>query len=455
MYNIEYIINKIYNDIQIKNINDFKKILKEIFILYFPNISYNDDNLLIINYICYYNEFVKCEDRDLFYISKRNSIDKTIMAKHLLNLYNTYEYIYNLKQPVQKSKEWYDMRNNMITASNCASAIGKSKYNPIKEILLDKLGEGKKYQENKNVYHGKLYEKIAVMIYENIYNTKIGDFGLIPHKNIPYIGASPDGISMTLTLDGKLNKLLGRMIEIKCPTSRKILNYGTLVGDICPEHYWIQVQVQLECCNLNECDFWQCNFTEFIDEEEYINDDNNIYYSENQLYTQDIKTKILNEPEKIQIDKRLQKGLILELIPVNKEINKNELLKWYAVNIYPNSLLKSTKEYIIWANNTINNLNNLYPEYNNNYVFNRIIYWKLNNAHNELIIRQPSWFEENKKLLELFWNRVIYYRNNKNYIKTDIIDKKLYNTHFLKCSSNRINLPDVKNIKSNPFSDSE
>ena len=44
--------------------------------------------------------------------------------------------------------------------------------------------------------------------------------------------------------------------------------------------------------------------------------------------------------------------------------------------------------------------------------YNCVVYWKLELSHNELIIRQKEWFENNKHLFETFWNRVMYYRNN-------------------------------------------
>ena len=35
--------------------------------------------------------------------------------------------------------------------------------------------------------------------------------------------------------------------------------FGEIDGEICPHYYWVQVQVQLECCDLEEFDFWQCS----------------------------------------------------------------------------------------------------------------------------------------------------------------------------------------------------
>ena len=56
----------------------------------------------------------------------------------------------------------------MITASGCAGAIGEIKYEDSKpkSFMLEKLGLGKGFKENDFVYHGKKYEKIAILIYE-------------------------------------------------------------------------------------------------------------------------------------------------------------------------------------------------------------------------------------------------------------------------------------------------
>jgi len=136
-------------------------------------------------------KYKKVEDRDEHYDNMRFNINT-----NLIELNNQYEKLINLPQPVQKSKEWFDLRNNMITASSCAAAIGEEKYKTIKNIIEEKIGLGKGFLENKFVYHGKKYEKIAILIYEQIYNSKVGEFGLIPHPTHTFLGASPDGINI-------------------------------------------------------------------------------------------------------------------------------------------------------------------------------------------------------------------------------------------------------------------
>lgn len=383
-------------------------------------------------------QFKTIEEIDNFYNNNRNKIDLSYFTEYQMLLYNKYENLINLPQPIQKSNEWFQLRKDMLTASNGGAAIGESHFNNIKDVLLDKIGYSKPYKENDYVYHGKKYEKIATMIYEYIYNTKIGEFGLIQHPTIKYLGASPDGISMSLTLDSKPNNMLGKMLEIKCPITRKINTKGKIKGDIVPAYYYTQVILQLECCDLDECDFWQCRISEYSNIEEFYNDDViDAIHSENQLREQKIDTIIKKNPNKIIINPLLRKGLIIELIPLDTTyISKEDKIIWYAKYIYPPTLLFTYKEYNEWVEYTINNLNILYPEYNN-YKYSRTIYWKLESSHNELITRKKEWFNNNKYLYEIFWKRVLYYREHLDEIE-DIMNNNLTNKYLL--SSNEIKI---------------
>jgi putative phage-type endonuclease len=448
---------------------EFKTMLIETIETFYPHLAYINeqlDEVLNIRYclngfnyskikhhlntINFDQTFITCEDRDNFYDLHRNNkqvINKSSLTKTQLKLFNQYEYLINLPQPAQKSKEWFAKRNGMLTASNGGAAIGESHYNTIKEVLIDKIGLGPKFKENKFVYHGKKYEKVAIMIYEIIYNTKIGEFGLIQHPTISYLGASPDGISMSLTLDGKLNKYMGRMLEIKCPPSRKINNFGKIKGGICPDYYWVQVQLQLECCDLPECDFWQCHLTEpYNSEADFMTDNiDDPVHSENQIMIQNENTEILEEPPKIQIDNRIKKGAIIELLPIDKsKIPPKEPWEWYGKYIYPPTILMTPAEYKIWTTNTIKNLKTLYPELMSEYRFSRVVYWRLDTSHNELITRQPEWFDSHKADYAKFWSRVLYYRDHIDEAKEDLLGQKLSNEVFLYTDDVRI--PKIKSL---------
>jgi putative phage-type endonuclease len=391
-----------------------------------------------------YSNFITVEERDILYENLINKIKDNLLEENnnlIIKKIKHYDFLKTLPQPVQRSSEWYELRNNMITASTAADILNESKYGNRDNILLDKIGKlPDKYKENMFVHHGKKYELIATMIYEHLFNTKVGEFGLIPYQNdesdienINYIGASPDGINTCITLDGKINNIVGRMLEIKCPLKRTIITKGNIDGEICPHNYWIQVQVQLACCKNDECDFWQCDITE-IEEDEWL------LYSNVDIYDFDGCICTIEQNEKIEINKRITRGCIIQLLPKNtSRIPNDDKIEWYAKYIYPSNLKMSEKEYIEWYKYIINNWKNMYPNYVNDYNYDKILYWKLKSCHNVLIKRDDEWFKLKIPLFKQFWNDVIKYRNNNNlgnkllnnYLnkkKTNIFPKKQYIT---------------------------
>ena len=112
--------------------------------------------------------------------------------------------------PEQRSPEWYEMRKEKLTASSLASAIGKCHFTTREELLLSKI-EDKPYISNPITEWGVKYEDIAILFYEELYNVKVLDFGLIPHPTFNAFGASPDGICD----DTGNDEYVGRMVEIK------------------------------------------------------------------------------------------------------------------------------------------------------------------------------------------------------------------------------------------------
>ena len=171
-----------------------------------------------------------------------------------------------LELPEQRSPEWYEMRKDKLTASSLASAIGKCHFTTREELILSKI-EDKPYESNPITEWGVKYEDIAILFYEELYNVKVLDFGLIPHPTFKAFGASPDGICD----DTGNDEYVARMVEIKCPPKRKFTK-------TCPPHYLMQVQGQLEVCDLDHCDFFQVKIEDYENYEEYkkdvfVNDD--------------------------------------------------------------------------------------------------------------------------------------------------------------------------------------
>ena len=169
--------------------------------------------------------------------------------------------IQNKNQITQRTKEWYIERKNLITATDAASALEANPYKTKVELLKSKSEPYiENYIDNNNnnaMRWGNKYEPVAIKLYETFENDKVYDLGLLKHNKYPWLAASPDGI-----------RLNGKLVEIKCVYNRKI-------RDEEPYMYWIQVQIQLEVCDLEECDLFQCKFYEFNNKKEYMNDKSN------------------------------------------------------------------------------------------------------------------------------------------------------------------------------------
>jgi len=174
----------------------------------------------------------------------------------------TIEKLRNVVQPKQRTEEWYQFRHNIITASNIWKVFGtECQYN---SLIYEKchpytgIPPGQDYVNTSSPMHwGNKYEPVSVLIYEKMFATHIEDFGCILHENYPFIGASPDGINT----DPKSSRF-GRMLEIKNIVNREI-------DGIPKEEYWIQMQMQMETCGLDECDFLETRFKEYTGEEAF------------------------------------------------------------------------------------------------------------------------------------------------------------------------------------------
>lgn len=182
--------------------------------------------------------------------------------------------IENKPQPEQRTSEWYEFRYNLITASSAWKAF-KSQA-AINQLIVEKCKDlnVSKYDTVNTatpMHHGNKYEDVSIMFYESMYNTKVKDYGCIQHDTFKFLGASPDGINVEPS-----SSRYGRMLEIKNPTTRAITG-------VPKEDYWIQMQLQMETCNLNECDFLETVFKEYDSEEDFVNDGTFTHTEEGQM----------------------------------------------------------------------------------------------------------------------------------------------------------------------------
>ena len=170
-------------------------------------------------------------------------------------------------QPDQRTPEWYARRNNLITASAASKAFGSQAsinqlvYEKCKNFAASGPPSGPLQGSVHSPLHwGQRYEPLTVMVYERRNNTKLGEFGCIQHDTYPFIGASPDGINVD-----PASRIYGRMVEIKNIVNREITGKPK-------EEYWIQTQIQMEVCDLDECDFVETRFKEYDSAADYIED---------------------------------------------------------------------------------------------------------------------------------------------------------------------------------------
>lgn len=283
---------------------------------------------------------------------RRNDINQTM-----------YE-LKQLKLPEQRSKEWYEIRENLLTASSLADALGKGHFQTRDGLLLNKTQETKQQntQASQDIMQwGVKYEPVATRFYEHLNNLTVVEFGLIPHPKLSVFGASPDGIC---DIDSP-NGYEGRMLEIKCPPKRKFTHEV-------PLHYWMQMQGQLEVCDLEECDFLQVKLEEYDDVKEY---------EEDVLMKDGIQHGYTSDG--------LPKGVILSY----KENNNYEYLysPWLA----------SLDEILNW----INQQTQKFPD---KQLDQR--WWKIDRYECTLVRRDKEWWLSVVPDIIKFWEEVVHYR---------------------------------------------
>lgn len=368
------IYRKIFN-IKEKDPNKIKNILED-----------DEDEYIDIGEIKRMCKHIKLNKVETKYNTKDISlIDYNIsveMPEKYKSIDTVFKSLLNQPQYEQKSKEWYEIRDNMITASDVGSICGVNHYTSSKEVMKRKLGYTK-FEGSEATSHGNRYEKIATLLYSHINNSKVQQFGLLQGDVYKFLGASPDGIIDKYTLDDTFNPLYGRMIEIKCPFKRQLTTEGKICGNMIPTYYYYQVQQQLEICHLDECDFIQCEIVEIDKEEFYYLD-----YLGDKRKIKLVKIDSKGNQKEEYLEPLYCKGLILE--------NTKENFKY----IHPPNLELTLKDYLNFL--TVNQK----ADY-------QVKYWKLNFMTIITLKRDKEWITINYNTLKKFFDEMIYYRKNK------------------------------------------
>jgi putative phage-type endonuclease len=311
-----------------------------------------------------------------------NSKDKLIESNKLNDeelsiIEKKIQILRDIPQPIQRTPEWYQFRWNLITASNAWKAFETQ--SSINQLIYEKCQPLKTFEENGDdekmvntntaMHWGQKFEPLSVMIYEHMYNSKVEDFGCIQHPTYTFLGASPDGI----IIESKTGRY-GRMLEIKNPVSREITG-------IPKKEYWVQMQLQMEVCDLDECDFLETKFVEYPDYDSYRSD-SAIAHDLNGV---EFKSYVTTADDSY-------KGTIIYFH--TKE--RKPFYLYQPLNLYLAEHISK------WEEENIEK----YESESFNYTFLKFIYWKLDKLSCVLVLRNKDWFKNNIGQLEKVWKTI-------------------------------------------------
>ena len=326
----------------------------------------------------YFNSIVPPRSHPTSFITQHTSI--TDITQNI-------EYLNSIPQHEQRTPEWYIRRYNMITASSAWKAFKSDsninqlvyeKCKPLSIVSSSAPGRGEEDNStspehapqyttitektfvnvNSPLHWGQKYEELSRAIYETRNNTKVGEFGCIPHCDYPFLGASPDGINID-----PASPLYGRMLEIKNIVNREIT--GTPL-----EEYWIQMQLQMEVCKCDESDFLETRFKEYADEEAFMAD----------------------SASEIDADFCLTAAGTLKGVMTFFMKNGKPIYEYAPLNI-------TKKEYEKWCEDIIDK--------NADSMWVKNIYWYLDQYSCVLVKRNPMWFKAAIPTIERVWGIIL------------------------------------------------
>ena len=302
---------------------------------------------------------------DIHQIPLRSEVSTISLKKNNTQISQIVNHLRNIPQPVQRTKEWYEFRHSLMTASNLYKVFGSESninsliYEKCKPFTIQDDRSGGYTNTNSPMHWGTKYEALTVALYEFKNNTTVEEFGCIPHSKYSCIGASPDGINCDPE-----SPLYGRMVEIKNIVNREI-------DGVPSEAYWTQMQIQMETCDLDECDFVETRFKEYGSEEEFWLDTSK-GSGEKGVVLYFIRRDCSPVPPQYKFSPL---SIVLE-----KENSKDQLLQWIE-----SAKLDIGEEWILFEIN----------------------YWYLDEYSCVLVKRNKKWFEAAVPHIQNTWETIL------------------------------------------------
>lgn len=158
----------------------------------------------------------------------------------------------NSGNPLQRTAQWFNARHGCLTASRFADVLARKRdgkpakayYDLIDVLCLERLtGQSVGIGDSPALMWGRDHEDEARSEYQVRSGNLVDLVGFVPHPDIPWLGASPDGL---VGDDG--------LLEIKCPYSQ-IVQLKRVTAGVVPSEYVPQMLLQLICTGRKWVDF--------------------------------------------------------------------------------------------------------------------------------------------------------------------------------------------------------
>jgi len=158
----------------------------------------------------------------------------------------------------QRTSAWHAKRGEMVTASEVSSVFAGGETR--RALIIRKLEppQPKDGPPISALIWGTRFEPIAKAMYEAETKCRIVDVSCVQHPVHTFLGASPDGI--IFPHDPEDVRRRGRLVEFKCPISRP-------QTEGIPDAYVHQMQMQMECTGIDECEYVEFRFKQIFSSE--------------------------------------------------------------------------------------------------------------------------------------------------------------------------------------------
>jgi hypothetical protein len=159
------------------------------------------------------------------------------------------------EQTEQRTAAWYAQMEHLLSASEFGGLFGTARARA--QLVFSKVNFVPRMSQTLAVHAAEMspfdwgirFEPVVKQLYELKYGATIHELGRMISPVDARVSASPDG----LVLRAADPVRIGRLVEIKCPVTRKP------DGKV-PKDYYTQMQLQLHVTGLQECDFVEVVF---------------------------------------------------------------------------------------------------------------------------------------------------------------------------------------------------